>query len=330
MGRSPCCEKAHTNKGAWTKEEDDRLIAYIRTHGEGCWRSLPKAAGLLRCGKSCRLRWINYLRPDLKRGNFTEEEDELIIKLHSLLGNNMQEQMRQQQETNQMLLREIQLLKSGLSRSTEDILTPLQPRALNFSSAVYTEDNRGNIVPSHPQNPTPEMPSSVRVSTMRSSGYASGYGQNPQIGNVSNNNNTLATNSVGSLQDTGVTSALSRELQKLKDMISSVPGVVQPIPEVSQDSHKISRFVHPICDAEIPKRFQTPNMKLYDGTTDPEEHIAQYRERMEINPIPPELKEACLCNGFGSTLTGLALKWLLNVPPHSITSFAHLVNLFNS
>ncbi|KAG0448244.1 hypothetical protein HPP92_027911, partial [Vanilla planifolia] len=87
MGRSPCCEKAHTNKGAWTKEEDERLIAYIKEHGEGCWRSLPKAAGLLRCGKSCRLRWINYLRPDLKRGNFTQEEDELIIKLHSLLGN---------------------------------------------------------------------------------------------------------------------------------------------------------------------------------------------------------------------------------------------------
>nr|QBF29472.1 Myb transcription factor M3 [Crocus sativus] len=87
MGRSPCCEKAHTNKGAWTKEEDERLISHIRAHGEGCWRSLPKAAGLHRCGKSCRLRWINYLRPDLKRGNFTEEEDELIIKLHSLLGN---------------------------------------------------------------------------------------------------------------------------------------------------------------------------------------------------------------------------------------------------
>ncbi|XWS23385.1 hypothetical protein CRYUN_Cryun28dG0009200 [Craigia yunnanensis] len=87
MGRSPCCEKAHTNKGAWTKEEDQRLIDYIRVHGEGCWRSLPKAAGLLRCGKSCRLRWTNYLRPDLKRGNFTEVEKELIIKLHSLLGN---------------------------------------------------------------------------------------------------------------------------------------------------------------------------------------------------------------------------------------------------
>ncbi|KAJ0243109.1 SANT/Myb domain-containing protein [Hirschfeldia incana] len=87
MGRSPCCEKAHTNKGAWTKEEDQRLIDYIRNHGEGCWRSLPKSAGLLRCGKSCRLRWINYLRPDLKRGNFSDEEDQVIIKLHSLLGN---------------------------------------------------------------------------------------------------------------------------------------------------------------------------------------------------------------------------------------------------
>ncbi|XP_050228393.1 MYB-like transcription factor 4 [Mercurialis annua] len=87
MGRSPCCEKAHTNKGAWTREEDEHLIAYIQAHGEGCWRTLPKAAGLLRCGKSCRLRWINYLRPDLKRGNFTAEEDELIIELHRIFGN---------------------------------------------------------------------------------------------------------------------------------------------------------------------------------------------------------------------------------------------------
>ncbi|CAN1827405.1 Transcription repressor MYB4, partial [Linum perenne] len=57
MGRSPCCEKEHNNKGAWTKEEDQLLISYINLHGGGCWRSLPRAAGLLRCGKSCRLRW---------------------------------------------------------------------------------------------------------------------------------------------------------------------------------------------------------------------------------------------------------------------------------
>ena len=87
MGRSPCCEKAHTNKGAWTKEEDDRLVAYIKAHGEGCWRSLPKAAGLLRCGKSCRLRWTNYLRPDLKRGLLTDAEEQVVIDLHAKLGN---------------------------------------------------------------------------------------------------------------------------------------------------------------------------------------------------------------------------------------------------
>ncbi|RZB60681.1 Transcription factor MYB63, partial [Glycine soja] len=44
-------------------------------------------SGLARCGKSCRLRWLNYLRPNLKIGNYTEEEEETIIKLHRHLGN---------------------------------------------------------------------------------------------------------------------------------------------------------------------------------------------------------------------------------------------------
>ncbi|KAJ6970027.1 myb-related protein 308 [Populus alba] len=85
--RKPCCDKQHTNKGAWSKQEDQKLIDYIQKHGEGCWRSLPQAAGLLRCGKSCRLRWRNYLRPDLKRDGFGEDEEDLIIRLHALLGN---------------------------------------------------------------------------------------------------------------------------------------------------------------------------------------------------------------------------------------------------
>ncbi|KAJ3683066.1 hypothetical protein LUZ60_013293 [Juncus effusus] len=87
MGRAPCCEKVGLKKGRWTSEEDDILLKYIATHGEGSWRSLPKKAGLLRCGKSCRLRWINYLRADLKRGNISKEEEETIIKLHASLGN---------------------------------------------------------------------------------------------------------------------------------------------------------------------------------------------------------------------------------------------------
>ncbi|CAL4963966.1 unnamed protein product [Urochloa decumbens] len=87
MGRAPCCEKVGLKRGRWTKEEDEILARYIKEHGEGAWRSLPKNAGLLRCGKSCRLRWINYLRADLKRGNISEEEEEMIIKLHATLGN---------------------------------------------------------------------------------------------------------------------------------------------------------------------------------------------------------------------------------------------------
>ncbi|KAH0433522.1 hypothetical protein IEQ34_027005 [Dendrobium chrysotoxum] len=87
MGRSPCCSKVGIHRGPWTSREDALLTSYIQSHGEGNWRSLPKLAGLLRCGKSCRLRWMNYLRPDIKRGNIGPEEEDLIIRLHRLLGN---------------------------------------------------------------------------------------------------------------------------------------------------------------------------------------------------------------------------------------------------
>lgn len=75
------------NRGPWTPEEDDLLVKYIQKHGEGGWRTLPKKAGLLRCGKSCRLRWMNYLRPDVKRGQILPDEEDLILRLHRLLGN---------------------------------------------------------------------------------------------------------------------------------------------------------------------------------------------------------------------------------------------------
>ncbi|XP_027127025.2 transcription factor MYB102-like [Coffea arabica] len=87
MGRSPCCDKNGLKKGPWTPEEDLKLIQHIQIHGAGNWRTLPKNSGLQRCGKSCRLRWTNYLRPDIKRGRFSFEEEETIIQLHSVLGN---------------------------------------------------------------------------------------------------------------------------------------------------------------------------------------------------------------------------------------------------
>ncbi|XP_065879025.1 transcription factor MYB20-like [Euphorbia lathyris] len=87
MGRQPCCDKIGLKRGPWTIDEDEKLVSFILNNGIHCWRTVPKLAGLLRCGKSCRLRWINYLRPDLKRGGFTDTEENQIIQLHSRLGN---------------------------------------------------------------------------------------------------------------------------------------------------------------------------------------------------------------------------------------------------
>ncbi|CAL9155494.1 transcription factor MYB4 [Musa acuminata AAA Group] len=86
-GKKKGVTESVVNRGAWTAEEDQKLVEYVRAHGDKNWRTLPAKAGINRCGKSCRLRWLNYLRPGIKRGNISKEEDDLIIRLHNLLGN---------------------------------------------------------------------------------------------------------------------------------------------------------------------------------------------------------------------------------------------------
>jgi hypothetical protein len=88
MGRTPCCvDHKGQKRGTWTAEEDQILIHYLQRHGLSNWRTLPRLAGLSRCGKSCRLRWTNYLRPGIKRGAFTIQEDLTTIRLHAVFGN---------------------------------------------------------------------------------------------------------------------------------------------------------------------------------------------------------------------------------------------------
>ncbi|KAK3024158.1 hypothetical protein RJ639_042842, partial [Escallonia herrerae] len=87
MGRAPCCDKTKVKRGPWSPEEDATLKNYLEKHGTGGnWIALPQKAGLKRCGKSCRLRWLNYLRPDINHGAFTEEEDNKICTLYTEMG----------------------------------------------------------------------------------------------------------------------------------------------------------------------------------------------------------------------------------------------------
>ncbi|XP_073157177.1 uncharacterized protein [Henckelia pumila] len=87
MGRAPCCDKANVKKGPWSPEEDAKLKEYIEKHGTGGnWIALPHKADLRRCGKSCRLRWLNYLRPNIKHGEFSDDEDRVICSLFASIG----------------------------------------------------------------------------------------------------------------------------------------------------------------------------------------------------------------------------------------------------
>ncbi|XP_056698199.1 uncharacterized protein [Spinacia oleracea] len=112
-------------------------------------------------------------------------------------------------------------------------------------------------------------------------------------------------------------------------MINKIPGVPTPIKEASLDSYVDSPYADPIDAIDIPKWFIPPNMPMYDGTTNPREHILTYKQRMMTIPVPKYMREASLCKGFGSTLIGPSLKWLTSLPNGCITSFAHLDNMFN-
>ncbi|KAJ0428240.1 putative transcription factor MYB-HB-like family [Helianthus annuus] len=89
MVKAPCYDKNGLKKGAWSEDEDNKLRTYIQRYGHWNWGLLPKFAGVSRSGKSCRLRWMNYLRPNMKHGNFSKQEDDLVIDLHNKLGNKL-------------------------------------------------------------------------------------------------------------------------------------------------------------------------------------------------------------------------------------------------
>ncbi|XP_074314745.1 uncharacterized protein LOC141649981 [Silene latifolia] len=108
-----------------------------------------------------------------------------------------------------------------------------------------------------------------------------------------------------------------------------IPGVARPLEKVARDSYADSPFVDDIALVGVPKGCVPPAMTLYDGTTDPLDHINHYKQKMMAITATGSLKEACMCKGFGSTLSGAALQWFVSLPNRSITCFADLVNAFH-
>ncbi|VAH27618.1 unnamed protein product [Triticum turgidum subsp. durum] len=86
MSKRPGATKKRLKRGLWSPEDDEKLMNHVAQYGYGCWSSIAKIAGLERCGKSCRLRWMHYLTPD-RGGPFSQGEEDLIIHLHSIRGN---------------------------------------------------------------------------------------------------------------------------------------------------------------------------------------------------------------------------------------------------
>ncbi|XP_074283540.1 uncharacterized protein LOC141608087 [Silene latifolia] len=99
--------------------------------------------------------------------------------------------------------------------------------------------------------------------------------------------------------------------------------------EAALDSYVDSPFIDKIAKVDLPRKFVIPSMKVYDGTTDPQNHVALYKQKMLAASIPSEFRHVCNCKRFGTTLTGPALQWYINMPTGSIQSFANLINNFN-
>ncbi|QCD85485.1 myb proto-oncogene protein [Vigna unguiculata] len=81
-------ERGYVKKGPWSREEDEVLLRHVQKYGPREWSSIRSKGLLPRTGKSCRLRWVNKLRPNLKTGcKFSAEEERLVMEMQAQFGN---------------------------------------------------------------------------------------------------------------------------------------------------------------------------------------------------------------------------------------------------
>ncbi|KAL3736345.1 hypothetical protein ACJRO7_025322 [Eucalyptus globulus] len=230
-------------KGPWTAAEDAVLIEHVKKNGEGNWNSVQKNTGLPRCGKSCRLRWTNHLRPNLKKGSFTPEEERLILKLHAQLGNKWARMATQlpgrtdNEIKNYWNTRIKHRIRQGLPLYPHDI-TPehlpsssvpraMEPR-LNTTSQLHTPTPIRILIPPIPTSQhLPQTPSSMLLPPQCSQHYlkSSFFYPSPSLGCPA----SIFTN-------TCTTPVLASSLLRLKDSYEDTAKFSLSFPPISLGS----------------------------------------------------------------------------------------------
>ncbi|KAJ9557089.1 hypothetical protein OSB04_011703 [Centaurea solstitialis] len=143
-----------------------------------------------------------------------------------------------------------------------------------------------------------------------------------------NNPGAVGITHVDNLMDVRL-KMLEEQNKAMLALLAKLPGAAVPVEVEPKTGFQASPYVDEIALMDIPKKYNIPTFTTkYSGITDPVEHVAQYKQLMWTTSIPSQYQEACMCKSFGSTLTGAALQWLINLKPKSIESFAELVNQF--
>ncbi|XP_013654425.2 uncharacterized protein LOC106359243 [Brassica napus] len=215
------------------------------------------------------------------------------------------------------------------------MLAELQKQVDGMQSQI-TEMNRTREATEENPNLSSDVQKRVRpIQLLGQAGVAGATregAENPQVHNLEESDSEPESDKETPEKISATESSMTAYLEKMfskrfdaiQSMVERLPGVAPPIRRSNPDSYADTLFVEGIALVKMPRKFSFPSIKMYDGTGDPDDLIAQYKQQMLAVALPKESREATMCKGFGSTLIGPALEWYINLPTRSIHSFGSL------